>query len=188
MSDVGWHDRELQELVEVNPESLGAGTPPSHRFHYIDIGAVAEGEIQWSQVWELSFANAPSRARRVVVLDDVIFGTVRPALQSHGFVNRSDVSMVASTGFAVPANRRGRRRGDGRPHGENRSCGADGGPRQRATPRRRSTHGIVRPDSFPHRRADSRARGDRSRRAGRSVAGAPTESRRRATPRADPGL
>jgi type I restriction enzyme, S subunit len=103
MSERGaWPVRQLIDLAEANPSTLSAQTNPSARFRYIDLSAVSRGSILWNQVHETDFAHAPSRARRLVEQGDVLFGTVRPALQSHGSVRgHQEGSLIASTGFAV---------------------------------------------------------------------------------------
>ncbi len=107
-SPADWPVVPLVDLAEVNPESLSAGTAAEFRFQYIDLSSVQRGEIDWSLVQELTFATAPSRARRLVRPGDVLFGTVRPALQSHGAVPAlwADGTIVASTGFSVIRARR----------------------------------------------------------------------------------
>ena len=92
----------LVDVADVNPESLGGGTNPDERFRYIDLGAVSCGSISWPDVHEMDFGHAPSRARRLVEPGDVLFGTVRPALQSHAAVaTQEGRRLVASTGFSV---------------------------------------------------------------------------------------
>ena len=49
----------------------------------------------------MKFAEAPSRARRVVRSGDTLVSTVRPYLRSFAFVSHATENMVASTGFAV---------------------------------------------------------------------------------------
>jgi len=92
----------IAELADTNPESLPANTDRDFRFRYIDLGSVDDGAIDWQSVQSISFKNAPSRARRVCTAGDALFGTVRPNLQSHGYIpegNKDDV--VASTGFTI---------------------------------------------------------------------------------------
>ena len=89
----------LGNLVQLNPESLGSGTPKDHAFFYIDLSSVSYGSIDESSLQKVQFASAPSRARRVVRAGDVLFGTVRPQLRSHASVTRD--GDVASTGFCV---------------------------------------------------------------------------------------
>jgi type I restriction enzyme, S subunit len=97
-----WRHSPVETLAETNPEVLGAATPQGFVFRYIDLSAVEKGQIDWSLVRETVFREAPSRARRPVRGGDVLFGTVRPALQSHGAIPADEQGpLVASTGFAV---------------------------------------------------------------------------------------
>ncbi|WP_214104593.1 restriction endonuclease subunit S [Acrocarpospora catenulata] len=91
----------LEEVVEVNPEVLGAGTPSSLNFRYIDLSAVSRGTISWHQLDIHKRSTAPSRAQRRVRRGDCLFGTVRPLQQSHGYIDKNVDLLVASTGFAV---------------------------------------------------------------------------------------
>jgi type I restriction enzyme S subunit len=49
----------------------------------------------------MRFGDAPSRARRIIRETDVLFGTVRPNLQSHAIYSGGLTRPIASTGFAV---------------------------------------------------------------------------------------
>lgn len=94
-----WRRMKVDELVEVDPENLSAGTESTLLFNYVSLEDVSGGRLNsWS---EMMFRSAPSRARRVVREGDVLFGTVRPNLQSHCMVPRITGNWVASTGFAV---------------------------------------------------------------------------------------
>ena len=89
----------LGELAELNAESLGTKTPRDRMFKYIDLSSVSHGSIDTASLEYFRFADAPSRARRVVRDGDVLFGTVRPQLRSHARVVGD--GFVASTGFSV---------------------------------------------------------------------------------------
>ena len=89
----------LDELAELNAESLGTKTPRDRMFKYIDLSSVSHGSIDTASLEYFRFADAPSRARRVVRDGDVLFGTVRPQLRSHARVVGE--GFVASTGFSV---------------------------------------------------------------------------------------
>ncbi|RJQ81918.1 restriction endonuclease subunit S [Amycolatopsis panacis] len=91
---------EIRDLVDPSPDLLSARTPPEFVFKYIDLGSVDRGSINWPAVGRFSFRSAPSRARRLVRRGDILYGTVRPALCSHAYVD-TDETCVASTGFAV---------------------------------------------------------------------------------------
>lgn len=98
----GWSRRVLGDVADISPESLSASTPPDSLFGYIDLSSVEKGRIHWDMVRTEAFRSAPSRARRAVRPGDVLFGTVRPALQSHGAITpHENLSLVASTGFSV---------------------------------------------------------------------------------------
>jgi type I restriction enzyme S subunit len=98
----------LGDIADTNPETLPGNTLTSARFRYIDLSAVEAGFINWRAVTETTFGSAPSRARRIVKAQDVLFGTVRPNLRSHGFIGLDDSdSLVASTGFCVIRAREG---------------------------------------------------------------------------------
>lgn len=89
-------------VAKVNAETLSNATPAEFRFRYIDISAVNNGAIDWSAVPRVLFADAPSRARRVVRAGDTMICTVRPLLMSHAFAGwPEEEPTVASTGFAV---------------------------------------------------------------------------------------
>lgn len=92
----------ITDLADINPESLGVNTPPNFEFRYIDISSVTMGVIDWNSVTTQIFAEAPSRARRIVRPNDVLFCTVRPGLKAHAFAEWKDKdAYVCSTGFAV---------------------------------------------------------------------------------------
>jgi type I restriction enzyme S subunit len=92
----------LGEIADTNSESLPGTTNPNTKLRYIDLSAVTSGCIDWNKVEEVTYSTAPSRARRIVKAGDVLFGTVRPNLQSHGFIDKPYwENLVASTGFSV---------------------------------------------------------------------------------------
>lgn len=94
--------RRIGEVADTNPETLPSTTPRTFRFRYIDLSSVESGFINWAAVSEVAYGAAPSRARRVVRPLDVLFGTVRPNLRSHGFIYvESQDPLVASTGFSI---------------------------------------------------------------------------------------
>lgn len=103
MNDLpGWRIGHLEQLASVNPETLSVIADPDWRFRYIDLSSVERGQIKWDKTAELTMARAPSRARRPIKPKDVLFGNVRPTLQSHGLISVSgNEPLIASTGFTV---------------------------------------------------------------------------------------
>lgn len=90
----------LDALAAIDPESLPLSTSPQFSFKYIDISAVAEGKLTIPSS-TVEYAEAPSRARRVLRDRDVIMSTVRPNLKAFAHCRLDDEAYVASTGFAV---------------------------------------------------------------------------------------
>lgn len=92
-----WSAALLQNVCDVDVESLSASTPPDFLFNYISLESVNHGQLEsWTNE---VFGQAPSRARRILRRGDVIFSTVRPLLRSHLFFN-SPGCFICSTGFA----------------------------------------------------------------------------------------
>lgn len=96
----GWVSSELGSLARVNPEQLGSKTDPDYLMEYLDIAAKEQpGFIGGGRT--LRFAEAPSRARRVVRNGDILVSTVRPYLRNFACVREATRNLVASTGYAV---------------------------------------------------------------------------------------
>ncbi|MET9565735.1 MULTISPECIES: restriction endonuclease subunit S [Streptomyces] len=94
-----WSDKKISELATVNPESLASGTNPRRKVDYISLEDVRRGDIFGAT--QMEFKDAPSRARRVIRSHDILFGTVRPNLQSHALYRGNWKHPIASTGFAI---------------------------------------------------------------------------------------
>jgi type I restriction enzyme S subunit len=101
-----WRSGALADVAEVDPETLSpATTAPTVDIDYIALEDVSRGALLGSRRYR--FGMAPSRARRKLAAQDVLFGTVRPNLQSHTIYRGGLLVPVASTGFAVIRSRRG---------------------------------------------------------------------------------
>lgn len=94
----GWRMGTLADLAILNAKSWSAKDAPD-RVRYIDLGAVKSNRIE--KIPEYCFADAPSRARRVVRPGDTIIGTVRPGNRSFAYIGQAHPGLTASTGFAV---------------------------------------------------------------------------------------
>jgi len=90
----------LKYLVAINPEVLPEDTDPDLEIRYVDIGSVGRGMMLDSPE-VMTFGVAPSRARRVVRLGDVIISTVRTYLRAVLPIGQNEDGLVVSTGFAV---------------------------------------------------------------------------------------
>jgi type I restriction enzyme S subunit len=93
-----WNVRPLKHAVRFNPEVLAEDTDADKRISYVDISTVdSHGRIGNPE--EMSFSEAPSRARRIVKRGDVIVSTVRTYLTAISRIEADD--LIVSTGFAV---------------------------------------------------------------------------------------
>lgn len=90
----------LKHLVRINERSLPETTEPDFEFRYVDIGSIGRG-VLLEEPERLTFADAPSRARRLVRTGDTIISTVRTYLRAVWLVREPTSDLVVSTGFAV---------------------------------------------------------------------------------------
>lgn len=97
---VGWEVKRLKYAAQLDPESLAEDTDPALEMSYVDIGGVdSQGRILEREV--LTFASAPSRARKIVADGDVIVSTVRTYLRAIAAIRSPAPGTIVSTGFAV---------------------------------------------------------------------------------------
>jgi type I restriction enzyme S subunit len=95
-----WEVKRLKCIASCNDESLADDTPSNFSFDYVDVGSVKYG-LGIVERESMLFADAPSRARRVVRKDDVIVSTVRTYLKSVAQIPPFNKPLIVSTGFAV---------------------------------------------------------------------------------------
>lgn len=85
----------------VKTETRDPRKRPASRFLYIDVSSVDNEAFAIRRPTELLGAEAPSRARKVVKVGDVLFATVRPTLQRIALVGISLDDQICSTAFCV---------------------------------------------------------------------------------------
>jgi type I restriction enzyme, S subunit len=90
----------LKHVTEINRHSLSERTPDDFEFRYVDISTVGRGRLV-AEPERMRFAEAPSRARRLVQPGDTIVSTVRTYLRAVWPVSQPCSDLVVSTGFAV---------------------------------------------------------------------------------------
>ena len=75
---------------------------PDENFSYIDIGSIDNKKNKLGECKILSPEKAPSRARKLVNIGDIIYSTVRPYLLNTCIIDRIiNPKPIVSTGFAV---------------------------------------------------------------------------------------
>ena len=96
----GWVEVELGEVIEPK-ETRNPRTDGSKSFRYIDVQAVDNDRNRVGVAQEVASKRAPSRARRLVRKDDILFCLVRPYLKNVAQVPPELDGQVASTAFCV---------------------------------------------------------------------------------------
>jgi type I restriction enzyme S subunit len=96
----GWQAKPLKVVASINDETLPETTNPEDEIQYVDIGSVSLTKgIEKTET--MTFGSAPSRARRIPRVGDVLVSTVRTYLKAIAPVQGQPENLVASTGFAV---------------------------------------------------------------------------------------
>ena len=93
-----WAWARLKDIVYNNGQKT-----PTHDFSYIDIGSIDNKNQRLSLQENIMAADkAPSRARKIVKLGDILYSTVRPYLHNMCIIDKAfSCEPIASTGFAV---------------------------------------------------------------------------------------
>lgn len=94
----GWNSARLGDTIKTNQRSVVRGYP-HEKILYLDTGSITCGKIEALQ--ELEIKVAPSRAKRIVQDDDIIYSAVRPIQRHYGFITNPPDNLVVSTGFVV---------------------------------------------------------------------------------------
>ncbi len=93
-----WKTYKLGDLIEINKNTISKNYLFSE-IAYIDTSSVKEN--RFSELQLLKIDEAPSRAKRIVKENDIIYSTVRPIQRHYGIIKKAKPNLVASTGFAV---------------------------------------------------------------------------------------
>ena len=96
----GWQTKKLGELLQ-KTETINPLQSPNTDIDYIDVSSVSNSTFTVEATQRLKGKNAPSRARRLVKVNDVLFATVRPTLRRIAIVPEHLNNQVCSTGYFV---------------------------------------------------------------------------------------
>lgn len=96
----GWEIKSLREVLSFNTSTLTSANEFKELL-YLDTGNITNNEIDEIQSFNLEKDALPSRAKRQVQHNDIIFSTVRPNLKHFGIIKNPPSNMLVSTGFAV---------------------------------------------------------------------------------------
>lgn len=97
-AEESWEEGRLGDLVETNIASIDSKFE-LNEIRYLDTGSVTEGKIESFQ--EIKLVDAPSRARRLIKHNDILYSTVRPNQKHYCIIKNPGKDIVVSTGFCV---------------------------------------------------------------------------------------
>lgn len=96
----GWVEKKLGEVCE-KTTNIKWQENQDLEFKYIDLTAVSRDSLQIIETVTVNSTNAPSRAKKSIKTNDVIFATTRPTLKRVAKITNQFDNQICSTGFVV---------------------------------------------------------------------------------------
>jgi len=93
-----YKEYKLKDITEINSENIDKNYDGKY-INYLDTSNITNGKIDNLQY--INIGDAPSRAKRIVKINDIIYSTVRPNLCHYGILRKLEKNMIVSTGFVV---------------------------------------------------------------------------------------
>jgi type I restriction enzyme S subunit len=94
----GWEVHSLSSILRHNYSSVSKNKS-FQKIEYLDTSSLTKNIIEGTQSLNLNKDKIPSRAQRVVEMNDILYSTVRPNLCHYGLIKHPKKNMIASTGF-----------------------------------------------------------------------------------------
>ena len=95
-----WEKKKLGEVCE-KTSNIKWQDYKKEKFKYIDLSAVSRNDLKITSSVLVDYKNAPSRAKKIIKKDDVIFATTRPTLKRITRIFNEYNNQICSTGFTV---------------------------------------------------------------------------------------
>lgn len=96
----GWTSTRIGNICKTNQRTYSVAEKWPF-VNYLDTGNITENRVGEIQHIVIGQDILPSRARRKVAVDDIIYSTVRPNQRHYGIVRDVLPNMLVSTGFTV---------------------------------------------------------------------------------------
>jgi len=97
-AEESWETKRISEMASINSRTISKNISHSE-IEYLDTGSITEGKIESFQNYLTK--DAPSRAQRVVIENDIVYSVVRPIQRHYGLLHDVKANTIVSTGFAV---------------------------------------------------------------------------------------
>jgi len=95
-----WKSESISNVVE-KTKQIDPRKTPNLSFKYIDVSGISNEFYKIIEYRTYNGSNAPSRARKLIRTNDVIFATVRPTLKRIAYVDEDYDGKICSTAFCV---------------------------------------------------------------------------------------
>lgn len=95
-----WEEKKLGEVLQ-KTETVDPTKKPKEKFIYLDVSSVNKETKEIENATLLMGKDAPSRARKLIKKNDVIFATVRPTHSRVALITDEYNGQVCSTGYFV---------------------------------------------------------------------------------------
>ncbi|MGF0004699.1 restriction endonuclease subunit S [Bacillus altitudinis] len=96
----GWVSSNISEVCLLNKGSYSKKDEWSF-INYLDTSSITNNSISNIQLIDVQKEKVPSRAKRKLLPNDIVYSTVRPNQYHYGLIKNPLTNMVASTGFTV---------------------------------------------------------------------------------------
>ena len=96
----GWEEWRLGDICE-KTKNIKWQDYSDEEFQYIDLSSVSRNTLLVTNTTMVNQKNAPSRAKKIILEDDIIFGTTRPTLKRVAKITNELDGQICSTGFTV---------------------------------------------------------------------------------------
>lgn len=96
----GWRVETIGDICFANKDSL-SNKDDWDIVNYLDTGNITKNSIDKIQTLYAEKDKIPSRAKRKIAPNDIVYSTVRPNQEHHGIIKEPVHNMLASTGFVV---------------------------------------------------------------------------------------
>ena len=95
-----WNQVSIESLCN-KTKNINWKENTDREFDYIDLSSVSRTSLTITETKKIDSKNAPSRAKKIVKENDIIFGTTRPTLKRATKINEKYNNQICSTGFVV---------------------------------------------------------------------------------------
>lgn len=95
-----WEKVKLSEVIRTNASSYSAKDNWSY-INYLDTGNITNDVISEIQLIDITTDKLPSRARRKVKMNSIVYSSVRPNQCHYGIIKHIPENFLVSTGFIV---------------------------------------------------------------------------------------